>query len=55
MLVKASKNLKIIAKFIIKVYFHSWFDIKANEKLTDRFKNLFNMIQRINRFPDQRI
>jgi hypothetical protein len=49
---KPTKNLKLIAEFIVKVYFPSWFDIKINKYLTDGPKNLFNVIQRINKFPD---
>ena len=52
---KQSKNLKIIVEFFINVCFPSWFDLKANKKLTDGSGKLFNMIQRINRFLDQRI
>ena len=49
---KPTKNLKLIAEFIVKVYFPSWFDIKINKYLTGGPKNLFNVIQRINKFPD---
>ena len=37
---------------MVKVYFPSWFDIKINKYLTDGPKNLINVIQRINKFPD---
>ena len=50
-----TKNLCLIVQFVIKVYFHSWFDIKNNKKLTQGSMNLYNMIARINNFPDQRI
>ena len=43
-----TKNLCLITEFAIKVYFRSWFDIKANTKFTDGSKNLYNMIVRIN-------
>ena len=49
---KPTKNLKLIAEFIVKVYLPSWFDIKIIKYLTDGPKNLFNVIQRINNFPD---
>ena len=38
-----------------KVYFSSWFDIKINKHLTDGPKNFFNVIQRINKFPDSNV
>ena len=50
-----TKNLCLIVQFVIKVYFHSWFDIKNNKKLTQGSMNLYNMIVRINNFPDQRV
>ena len=49
---KPTKNLKLIAEFIEKVYFPSWFDIKINRYLTDSPKNLVNIIQRINKLTD---
>ena len=50
-----TRNLCLITEFAIKVCFHSWFDIKANKKLTDGSKNLYNMIVRINCLPDKKI
>ena len=46
---KPSRNLKTIADFVVKVYFASWFQIKINKKLTDGSKNLFFLLQRINK------
>ena len=49
------KNLSLIVEFVLKVYFPSWFDIKKNNKLTHKSINLYNIIIRINNFPDLRI
>ena len=49
------KTLRLIVEFVIKVYFPSWFNIKKNNKLTHGSVNLYNMIARINNFPDQRV
>ena len=54
-LVKPSKNLKMIAEFIVTVYFPSWFHIKVKNKLTDGAGNLFHLIQRVNKFPDKNV
>ena len=40
---------------MVKVYFPSWFGIKINKYLTDGPKNLFNVIQRIHKFPDSNV
>ena len=50
-----TKNLSFIVEFVLKVYFPSWFDIKKNNKLTHGSINLYNIIIRINNFPDLRI
>ena len=50
-----TRNLCLITEFAIKVYFQSWFDIKAIKKLTDGSKNLYNMIVRINCLSDKKI
>ena len=49
-----TRNLYLITEFAIKVYFHNWFDINANKKLTDGSKNLYNMIVRINCQSDKK-
>jgi hypothetical protein len=49
---KATKILKLITEFIVTVYFPSWFHIKINKNFTDGAKNLFYLIQKINKFPD---
>ena len=45
----------MIVEFVLKVYFASWFDIKKNNKLTHGSINLYNIIIRINNFPDLKI
>ena len=40
---------------MVKLHFPSWFDIKINKYLTDGPKNPFNVIQRINKFPDSNV
>ena len=53
---KPTKNLKLIEELVIYLLFiPSWFDIKINKYLTDSPKNLFNVIQRINKFPDSNV
>ena len=46
-----SKNLKILAKFCILVYFPCWFLIKKNHKLTDGPKNYLTMVKLTQHFP----
>ena len=50
-----TRNLCLITEFAIKEYFHSWFDIKANKKLTDGSKKLYNVILKINCLSDKKI
>ena len=49
------KNLKKLVEFIVKIYLPSWFEIKANNRLSNGSQNLFNMIQRINSFSNIKI
>ena len=44
---KPTKNIFIFAKFCIKVYFLSLFQIKLNYKMRDSPKNFFDVIQHV--------
>ena len=50
-----SRNLKTLAEFCIKVYFPSWFDIKANHAISSGANNFFNMVQRVQKFPVSKV
>ena len=52
---KPSKKLVLLAKFCILIYFPSWFEIKRNHRITNGAENLYNMLQRIIRFPDKSV
>ena len=52
---KPSSNLSTLAQFCIKVYFPSWFQIKQNHAITEGAKNLFGIIEKIEKFPNKRI
>jgi len=50
-----SHTLSRLAEFIIKVYLPSWFEIKLNNCITDGPRNFFNILDKVNKFPDQEI
>ena len=47
-----TENLKILAKFCVKVYFPTWFQIKLKSSITDGPQNFFDAMQRIKNFSD---
>ena len=42
-----------MAKFLIKVYFPGWFQIKFNNKITDEPKNYLNILTQVMEFPNK--
>ena len=48
-----SSNLENLADFCLTVYFPSWFEIKSNSQLTCGSRNLFNLVQRILKVPNE--
>ena len=44
---KPTSNLSTLAKFLIKVYFPGWFQIKLNNKITDEPKNYLNILTQV--------
>ena len=52
---KPSSNLKVLAEFVIKIYFPSWFEIKYKNKLTEAAPNFYNIIDRVRRFPSKEV
>ena len=53
--VKYSASLNTLAEFCIRVYFPSWFEIKHKHNIIDGSKNFFNIIRRIQHFPDKQV
>jgi hypothetical protein len=52
---KPTSKLTMLAEFCIKVYFPSWFEIKANKYITSGARNFFNMMQRVDQFPHTKV
>ena len=50
---KPTSNRSILAKFLIKVYFPGWFQIKFNNKITDGPKNYLNILTQVMGFPNK--
>ena len=50
---KPTSNLSTLAKFLIKVYFPGWFQIKFNNKITDGPKNYLNILTQLMGFPNK--
>ena len=50
---KPTSNLSTLAKFLIKVYFPIWFQIKFNNKITDGPKNYLNILTQVMGFPNK--
>ena len=50
---KPTSNLSTLAKFVIKVYFPGWFQIKFNNKITDGPKNYLNILTQVMGFPNK--
>ena len=48
-----SSNLKDLAHFCLTVYFPSWIEIKSNSQLTCGSRNLFNLVQKILKVPNE--
>ena len=46
-------SLITLAKFCIQVYFPSWFEIKRRYEITSGCKNFFEIIKRVQEFPDK--
>ena len=53
---KPSSNLnKVLAEFVIKIYFPSWFEIKYKNKVTEAAPNFYNIINRVRCFPSTKV
>ena len=50
---KPTSNLSTLAKFLIKIYFSGWFQIKFNSKITDGPKNYLNILAQVMGFPNK--
>ena len=50
---KLTSNFSTLAKFLIKVYFPGWFQIKFNHKITDGPKNYLNILTEVMGFPNK--
>ena len=50
---KPTSNLSTLAEFLITVYFPGWFQIKFNNKITDRPKNYLNILTQVIGFPNK--
>ena len=48
-------QLTALAEFCVRVYFPSWFQIKWRCFITDGAQNFHSMIERANKFPNQKI
>ena len=49
---KPTSNLSTLAEFLIKVCFPGWFQIKFNNKITDKPKNYLNILTQVMEFPN---
>ena len=47
--------LETLARFCMQIYFPTWFQIKSKSKITDGPKNLYDLYQRIQVFPDSQV
>ena len=52
---KPSTSLKILAEFLVKVYFPSWFNIKINCKITDGARNFFYIATTKNKLRNRKV
>jgi len=50
-----AKKLTALAEFCVRVYFPSWFKIKWGCSTADGAENFHSMIERANKFPNQKI
>ena len=53
--VHPTNTLETLARFCMQIYFPTWFQIKSKSNITDGPKNLYDLYQRIQVFPDSQV